>query len=99
MFTVSFTAAWHQLKSDRSKGRGLPASHAFVVQLAREALGTHASFHGRAEHVVSGHATHFGTLEALLAFIQGELAGQQESSDQAEANEADAVPGARRSQE
>ena len=69
------------------------------MQLARQALGTRASFHGRAEHVVSGHATHFETLDALLAFIQGELAGQQESSDQAEASAEDAIPGARRSQE
>jgi hypothetical protein len=63
------------------------------VQLSREALGTHASFRGRAEHVVSGHATHFETLDALLAFIQGELARQREPRDP------DAAPGARRSQQ
>jgi len=63
------------LKSDRSKGRRLPANHAFVVQLSREALGTRDSFRGRAEHVVSGRTTHFETVDELLAFIQRVLAG------------------------
>jgi hypothetical protein len=44
------------------------------VQLSREALGTQDSFRGRAEHVVSGRATHFETVEELLAFVQRELA-------------------------
>jgi hypothetical protein len=47
------------------------------VQLSREALGTHASFRGRAEHVVSGRATHFETLDELLAFIQRVLAERE----------------------
>jgi hypothetical protein len=62
------------LKSDRPRGRRLPANHAFVVQLSDEALGTRESFRGRAEHVVSGRAIHFETLDELLAFIQRELA-------------------------
>jgi hypothetical protein len=49
------------------------ANHAFVVQLSREALGTHDSFRGRAEHVVSGRAIHFETVDELIAFIQREL--------------------------
>jgi hypothetical protein len=69
------------LKSDRPKGRRLAASHAFVVQLSREALGTHDSFRGRAEHVVSGRAAHFETLDELLAFIQRVLAGLRESRE------------------
>jgi hypothetical protein len=48
------------------------------VQLSRDALGTHDSFSGRAEHVVSGRATHFDTVDELLAFIQRELARLQE---------------------
>jgi hypothetical protein len=51
------------------------------VQLSREALGTRASFRGRAEHVVSGHATHFETVGELLAFIQRVLARQQEPGE------------------
>jgi hypothetical protein len=47
------------------------------VQLSQEALGTHASFRGRAEHVVSGRATHFETLDELLGFIQRVLAERQ----------------------
>jgi len=54
------------LKSDRPKGRRLPANHAFVVQLSGEAVGTHDSFCGRVEHVVSGRVTQFETLEELL---------------------------------
>jgi hypothetical protein len=67
------------LKSDRPKGRRLLAHHAFVVQLSREALGTHDSFRGRAEHVVSGRATHFETVDELLAFIERELTRLRES--------------------
>ena len=76
---TSYTTVWHQLKSDRPRGRRLPANHAFVVQLSREALGTRDSFRGRAEHVVSGRATHFETVEELLAFIQRELTRLRES--------------------
>jgi hypothetical protein len=67
------------LKSDRPKGRRLLANHAFVVQLSREALGTQDSFRGRAEHVVSGRATHFETVNELLVFIERELTRLRES--------------------
>jgi hypothetical protein len=67
------------LKSDRPKGRRLLANHAFVVQLSREALGTRDSFRGRAEHVVSGRATHFETVDELLAFTERELTRLRES--------------------
>ena len=48
-------------RPSRRRAVRLTAGGAFVVQLSREALGTQASFRGRAEHVVSGHATHFET--------------------------------------
>jgi hypothetical protein len=51
------------------------------VQLSREALGTHASFSGRAEHVVSDRATHFETVAEVLAFIQRVLARLRESRE------------------
>jgi hypothetical protein len=75
------------LKSDRPKGRRLPANHAFVVQLSREARGTRDSFRGRAEHVVSGRAAHFETLDELLAFIRQALARLREPDKAGEGNE------------
>jgi hypothetical protein len=48
------------------------------VQLSRKALGTHNSFRGRAEHVVTGRATHFETVDELLAFMRSVLAELQE---------------------
>ena len=75
------------MKSDRPKGRRLPANHAFVVQLSGEAVGTHDSFRGRVEHVVSGRATQFETLEELLAFIQRVLARLREPNKPDEGNE------------
>jgi hypothetical protein len=57
------------------------------VQLSREAWGTHDSFRGRAEHVVSGRAAHFETLEELLAFIQQVLARLREPDKAGEGNE------------
>jgi hypothetical protein len=52
----------------------LPAEHAFVVQLSSTATGTRASLSGRVEHVASGRAAHFETLDELLAFIRQVLA-------------------------
>jgi hypothetical protein len=49
------------------------------VQLSREAIRTQYSFRGRAEHVVSGRATHFETVDELLAFIERELTRLRES--------------------
>jgi hypothetical protein len=47
----------------------LPADYAFVVQFRAEAkLGT-GQCTGRVEHVVSGQATHFDSVEELLAFM------------------------------
>jgi hypothetical protein len=47
----------------------LPAYRAFVVQLHAEAQIEAGRFKGRVEHVTSGRATHFDSLEALVAFI------------------------------
>ena len=47
----------------------LPAERAFVVQFRATAVGKPGSSLGRVEHVVSGQATHFHTLDELLAFM------------------------------
>jgi hypothetical protein len=49
--------------------RPLPADRAFVVQLHVEADVRRGRVIGRAVHVVSGQATHFDGVEALLNFI------------------------------
>ena len=41
----------------------------FAVQLATEARIEHGEFRGRVEHVNSMRATHFHSLEELVAFI------------------------------
>jgi hypothetical protein len=55
--------------------RPLPAARAFVVQLQAEAQVGRGHWVGRVVHVVSGQATHFGTLPELVAFIERNLAG------------------------
>ena len=47
--------------------RRLPADRAFVVQLLATAEVAPGRLAGRVEHVVSGQATHFASLEDLLA--------------------------------
>ena len=47
----------------------LPAERAFVVQFRAETAVALGSSLGRVEHVVSGQATHFHTLDELLAFM------------------------------
>lgn len=49
--------------------RPMPADRAFVVQLHVEADVGRGRVIGRAVHVVSGQATHFDSIEALLMFI------------------------------
>jgi hypothetical protein len=51
----------------------LPAQRAFLVQVHAEADLARGVLAGRAEHVVSGRATHFASLEELLGFITGVL--------------------------
>jgi hypothetical protein len=69
------------LKSDRPKGRRFPAKRAFVVQFSAEALGTRDSFNGRAEHVATGRAAHFATVEELLAFVENSLRRLRETDE------------------
>jgi hypothetical protein len=59
---------------DPSAARPLPAQGAFVVQFGPETEVARGQFVGRIEHVVSGQATHFRTLEACLAFVGRVLA-------------------------
>ena len=47
----------------------LPVHRAFVVQFRAEAQVQCGHFAGRVEHVVSGQAMHFASLEELLAFM------------------------------
>ena len=47
---------------------------AFVVQFRAETKVARGRYAGRVEHVVSGQATHFASLEELLAFIGQVLA-------------------------
>jgi hypothetical protein len=42
---------------------------AFVVQLREGTALTPEALHGRVEHIVSGQATHFSSLEDLLVFM------------------------------
>ncbi len=53
----------------------LPTNRAFVVQFRAQPTGTPLGWEGRVEHVVSGQATHFQSLEELWAFISRVLAG------------------------
>jgi hypothetical protein len=52
----------------------LSPHRAFVVQFRAEADITHGRCTGRVEHVVSGQATQFHSLEELLAFMGRVLA-------------------------
>ncbi len=47
----------------------LPVRRAFVVQFRAEAELEHDCFTGRVEHVASGEATRFSSVEELLAFF------------------------------
>ena len=47
----------------------LPAQFAFLVQVHAGAEVAQGRLAGRAEHVVSGQATHFASPEELLAFM------------------------------
>jgi hypothetical protein len=57
----------------------LPTNRAFVVQLHADVEVEKGPFFGRVEHVVSGEATHFDSVEALMAFITQVLAAQSTS--------------------
>jgi hypothetical protein len=46
-----------------------PARRGFVVQIHREADVAQNDVRGRVEHIVSGQAARFGTVEELVQFI------------------------------
>lgn len=55
----------------------LPARKAFVVQLHADTQAEPPRFKGRVEHIVSYQATHFESLEELVAFMLRVLAEQE----------------------
>jgi hypothetical protein len=57
------------VKQEDPPERRFPAQRAFVVQVAAAAEVTPDRLAGRVEHVVSGQATQFHSLEELLAFM------------------------------
>jgi hypothetical protein len=54
---------------DPAADRPLPVQRAFVVQLHAMSAVAHDQLTGRVEHVLSGQAAHFHTVDELLAFI------------------------------
>ena len=56
----------------------LPANRAFVVQFRAQPTGAPLGWEGHVEHVVSGQATHFHSVEELLAFLARVLTAVQE---------------------
>jgi hypothetical protein len=61
------------VNSDVQEAHPLPSDRAFVLQLRADADPGQGLIFGRVEHVVSARATHFHTLDELLAFIAREL--------------------------
>jgi len=59
---------------DPATDRPLPVQRAFVVQLHATAAVAQGQLSGRVEHVLSGQAAHFHTLNELLAFMAWVLA-------------------------
>ena len=57
------------MKPSAGDTRLLPVRQAFVVQVSVEADVAQGHWVGRVEHVVSGEAQHFQTLEDLLRFM------------------------------
>jgi hypothetical protein len=55
--------------SSAEAARPLPAQRAFVVQFSAQTNVELGRFAGRVEHVVSGHARRFQTLEELVASL------------------------------
>ena len=57
-----------------------PIQHAFVVQFAAETTLDATDITGRVEHLVSGQATQFQSVEALFAFMAARLQEVQQTS-------------------
>jgi hypothetical protein len=58
----------------------LSVTRAFVVQLRADMAVEQGALAGRVEHVVSGQATDFESLETLLAFMAWVLRAERERS-------------------
>lgn len=65
---------------DPAVDRPLPVERAFVVQLHATAVAAHGQLTGRVEHVLSGQAAHFHTLDELLAFMARVLAALENTA-------------------
>jgi len=57
------------MKQQAAERSPLSPHRAFVVQFRAETVVEQGRFVGRVEHVVSGQAAHFQSVEELLAFI------------------------------
>jgi hypothetical protein len=57
-----------------------PIQHAFVVQFAADTTLDTIGMTGRVEHLVSGQATRFQSVEALFAFMVARLQEVQQTS-------------------
>lgn len=57
------------MKPPSADEQPFPAQRAFVVQVHAAAAVAQGRLAGRVEHVVSGQAVHFHTLDELLAFM------------------------------
>ena len=60
----------------------LSVTRAFVVQFRADTIVEQGYLTGRVEHVVSGQATDFQSLEMLLTFIARVLSAERERSDE-----------------
>jgi hypothetical protein len=65
----------------------LPTHHAFVVQCAAETPLEAARITGRVEHLASGRATRFQSVEALVAFMIAQLQDVRQRATAAEGAE------------
>jgi hypothetical protein len=65
----SMTSQQDPITPDPAADRPLPVHRAFVVQLHETAVVAEGQLTGRVEHVLSGQAAHFDTLDELLAFM------------------------------
>ena len=68
------------MQSDNLRKPALSPHYAFVVQFSAETQVEAGHLVGRVEHVVSGQAAHFHSLEAFLAFLARLLKQAQEES-------------------
>jgi len=60
----------------------LPVERAFVVQMHVTAEIAHGRIVGRVEHVMSGQALHFHTLEELLTFMARVLSTRETAREE-----------------